>query len=79
MNTSQTKASRAGNRRLKAARLDVANSMIGRSVSLLVDARKIARGTVVGVMLDAGVPKIVVNGACYDPRQVLSSWPIFLN
>jgi len=79
MKTSQTKVSRAENRRLKAARLDVANSMIGRAVSLMVDAQKVTRGIVVGVMLESDVPKIVVNGASYDPRQVLSIWPIFLN
>ena len=79
MKKSQTRASRAGNRRLKAARLEVANSMVGRSVSVRVDAQRVTRGIVVGVMLESDVPKIVVNGASYDPRQVLSVWPIFLN
>lgn len=62
----------------KVVRLEMANSMVGRTVSLMVNARKITRGIVAGVLVESGVPKIVVNGASYDTHQVLSSCPAFL-
>ena len=63
---------------LGAARMDVAQSLVGRTVSLMVDARHITKGIVAGVLLESGLPKIVVNGSSYDPGQVLSSRPTFL-
>ena len=67
------------NRPMKVAHIQVANSFVGRTVSLMIDARNITRGFVAGVTLESGQPKIVVNGEAYDPHQVLSSWPAFLN
>lgn len=66
------------NYRLGGARLDVAQSLVGRTVSLMVDARNVVKGTVAGVLMEAGRPRIVVNGASYDPCRVLSSCPSFL-
>jgi len=71
--------SRAQNRQTKVARIQVANSFVGRTVSLMISALEITRGLVAGVTVESGDPKIVVNGVSYDPHQVLSSWPTFLN
>ena len=78
MNTNTYAATSAAERKLKATRIDLANSMVGRTVSLMVDARHVTKGIVAGVLFEADAPKIVVNGTSYDPRQVLSSWPTFI-
>ena len=78
MNTTQFATSITRERQLNAARTEVANSMVGRTVSLMVDARRVTKGIVSGVLFESDVPKIVVNGASYDTRQVLSSWPTFI-
>ena len=53
-------------------RKNIASAMIGRTVSLLADAKTIAHGMVAGVMVEAGMPKIVVNGQSYDLGRVLT-------
>ena len=53
----------------------IANSLVGRNVGLLVSADRIARGIVAAVRVEAGRPKLVVAGACYDLRQVLTASP----
>jgi len=52
-----------------------ANDMLGRTVSLQVDSTTVASGTVSGVQIEAGTPKIVVNGQSFDLSQVLSITP----
>ena len=49
-----------------------ANSLIGRSVILTAQDGTFPSGTVSGVQMVSGAPKIVVNGALYDLSQVLS-------
>jgi flagellar basal-body rod modification protein FlgD len=49
-----------------------AGSLLGRQVSLQVDASHTAGGIVSGVDMSSGTPKIVVNGTSYDLSQVLS-------
>ena len=53
-------------------RKNIASAMIGRTVSLMVNAKTIANGMVAGVIVEAGAPKIIVNGRHYDPDQVLT-------
>ena len=60
-------------------RKNIASSMIGKIVSLSSNARIIARGMVVGVMVETGLPKIVVNGHRYGLNQVLSVTPASVN
>ncbi len=49
-----------------------ANGMLGRSVAVQVDGGLVAQGTVTAVQMEAGTPKIVVNGQPYDLSRVLS-------
>ena len=56
-------------------RVNIARSMIGRSVDLLVDAKSIVHGVVRGVFTEAGRPKLVVGDTIYDPHQVLIVTP----
>lgn len=51
-----------------------ANTLIGRDVSLKLTSGTL-QGTVTGVQIDNGTPKVVVNGAAYDLNQVLSISP----
>ena len=55
--------------------VNIARSMIGRMVDLLVDTKTIRHGVVIGVFTEAGMPKLVVNGMAYDPYQVLTVTP----
>lgn len=53
--------------------LTQANALLGRQVSVLVDDSGTAtQGVVSGVMVDSGVPKVVVNGVAYDLSQVFA-------
>lgn len=52
-----------------------ANSMLGGTVSLQVDAKTIASGVVQSVQMNGGSPKIVVNNTAYDLSQVLTLSP----
>ena len=58
--------------------LHIAESMIGRTVDLLVGAR-IKHGVVAGVFTEAQVPKIVVNGLKYNLSQILTVSPTSFN
>jgi flagellar basal-body rod modification protein FlgD len=49
-----------------------ANAMLGRQVSVQVDSSTATRGVVSGVVVDSGVPKIVVNGTAYDLDTVFA-------
>jgi hypothetical protein len=57
----------------------IATSMLGRMVSVQLGAQPPAHGMVSGVLLENGAPKIVVNGASYDLRQVLTVTPLAFN
>lgn len=49
-----------------------AGSLLGRQVTLQVDASTTTQGTVTGVNTSGSSPLIVVNGQSYDLSQVLS-------
>ncbi|HXT12502.1 MAG TPA: hypothetical protein VN873_13135 [Candidatus Angelobacter sp.] len=55
-------------------RQHLAQAMIGKTVDVLT-GRAVAHGTVSGVMLLAGIPKLLVNGRAYDMNQVLTATP----
>ena len=52
-----------------------ANSMLGGTVTLQVDAKNTATGVVQAVQMNGGTPKIVVNNTAYDLSQVLTLSP----
>jgi flagellar basal-body rod modification protein FlgD len=52
-----------------------ANSLIGSTVTLQVDPKTTAAGTVQGVVLQNGTPEILVNGTTYLLSQVTSVAP----
>ena len=62
--------------RLGEIRTHIACAMIGKTVSLMADARTVARGMVAGIMVETGIPKIVVNGHGYQLNQILSVTPV---
>jgi len=49
-----------------------ANSLIGRSVTFVANDGTKPKGTVTGVQMVSGAPKLVVNGALYDLGSVLA-------
>lgn len=49
-----------------------ANGLLGRTVVLQSNSSTQVCGTVSGITIDAGTPKIVVNGQSYDLSQVVS-------
>lgn len=49
-----------------------ANGMLGRSVVLQAEDGALAHGAVTAVQIEAGTPKIVVNGQAYELGQVLT-------
>jgi hypothetical protein len=49
--------------------------LVGQTVDVLAGAEKIAHGVVTGVLNDAGVEKLIVDGAEYDLNQVLTVTP----
>lgn len=53
-----------------------ANSMIGRQVALQADANTVVTGVVSSVNVEAGTPKLVVNGTAYALDSVLSLAPV---
>jgi flagellar basal-body rod modification protein FlgD len=69
----QTKAMDANLAALRAQQ-DVlqANSLIGREVKLQKDKDTTVTGVVSAVNIEAGTPKIVVNGTAYELGQILS-------
>jgi hypothetical protein len=60
--------------RLDDVRQHLAEAMVGKTVDLL-NGRVVAHGTVSGVLLLAGNPKLLVNGRMYDLNQVLTATP----
>lgn len=52
-----------------------ANGMLGRNVVVEVDGGLVEQGTVTAVQMEAGTPKLVVNGQAYQLGQVLSITP----
>jgi hypothetical protein len=53
----------------------IAQATIGRTVDLLAGAKTIVHGVVTGVLTESGTPKIVVGGARYDVKQILTIAP----
>jgi hypothetical protein len=60
---------------LNQIRGNIAQSMIGRAVDLLVGAHRTKHGIVSGVDLGGGAPKIVVAGSRYELGQILTVTP----
>jgi flagellar basal-body rod modification protein FlgD len=60
---------------LSAQQMTQANSLIGRSVTLLATDGSVATGAVTAVQMNSGTPQILVNGTPYDLSQVLSIQP----
>ncbi len=52
-----------------------ANGLLGRNVVVQVDGGLADHGQVTAVQMEAGTPKIVINGQPYDLSQVLSIAP----
>lgn len=52
-----------------------ANSLIGSTVTVQIDANNSATGVVTGVDLSSGTPEITINGANYNLSQVTSVTP----
>jgi hypothetical protein len=57
----------------------LAQALIGQTVSLLDHAHNIAHGVVAGVLIETGRPKLVVGRVQYDLSQVLSVTPPAFN
>jgi flagellar basal-body rod modification protein FlgD len=49
-----------------------AGSLLGRQVTLQLDSKTTAQGTVTGIDTSANVPKIIVNGESYTLDKVIS-------
>jgi hypothetical protein len=64
---------------LRKIRGKIARAMIGQTVDLLADASTITHGVVSEVLVEAGTPKVVVDGARYNLSQVLTVTPPRLN
>ena len=52
-----------------------AYSLLGQTVSLQVDKNATAQGIVQAVQVDAGTPKLLVNGRSYGLSQLLTVTP----
>ena len=52
--------------------LSQADSLLGKQVTLQVDAKTTTQGVVTGIDVSTGIPTILVNGAAYNLNQVLS-------
>lgn len=57
----------------------IARAMVGSTVSLIINTKTIVHGVVRGVLSDAGIPKLLVNGDHYDLDQILTVCPPSLN
>lgn len=53
----------------------IAQSLVGRVVSLNVDAKTVTHGIVTNVLNDTGIPQIVVQGNLFDLDQILTATP----
>ncbi|MGE3310444.1 MAG: flagellar hook capping FlgD N-terminal domain-containing protein [Limisphaerales bacterium] len=56
-----------------------ANSLLGRTVEIQVNDSALTRGLVTDVHVEAGTPKVVVDGRPYDLSQVLTISPTSFN
>jgi flagellar basal-body rod modification protein FlgD len=56
-----------------------ANVLLGQTVELQVDKNTTTTGIVSAVQMDAGTPKLVVDGQAYDLSQLLTITPTPLN
>jgi flagellar basal-body rod modification protein FlgD len=52
-----------------------ASTLLGKTVVVQVDQDTTAQGTVSGVQIEAGTPKLIVNGQKYDLSQVVTISP----
>ena len=52
----------------------MASAMIGRAVTIQVGARTV-EGVVTNVVIEAGLPKVIVDGVEYDLGQILTVAP----
>lgn len=52
-----------------------ANALLGRTVDVQIDDRTVATGPVSAVLIEAGKPRVVVNGASYGLNQILAIAP----
>ena len=59
--------------KLGGIRKKLAKAMVGSTVDLLDDRQTVAHGIVTGVFMNAGTPKIIVNGQRYSMEQVLTA------
>ena len=64
---------------LDAISAHIADSMLGKMVSLQTPSHQPAHGVVAGVVVEAGKPKLIVDGLRYDLSQVLTVTPLALN
>jgi flagellar basal-body rod modification protein FlgD len=48
-----------------------ANALLGRQVTVQVDASTTTQGLISGVELDSATPKVLVNGTAYDLNQII--------
>ncbi len=60
---------------LIAIRHHIACTLVGQTVDLLTGPEQIAHGVVSGVLNDAGVEKLIVDGIEYDMNQLLTATP----
>lgn len=51
-------------------------SLLGQTVSLLVDDRTTTRGVVTNVLTETGTPEIVVHGTRYHLNRILTVTPV---
>jgi len=52
-----------------------ANALLGRTVAVQADPVTVAQGTVSAVQVEAGTPKLIVNGLAYDLSELLTIMP----
>lgn len=60
-------------------RRNIAQSMVGRTVQLLVSPNQVRSGVVTAVETEAGKPKVIVSGLTYDLSQILTAVPSAFN
>jgi len=61
---------------LRTIRQRMAKALIGQSVSIVINPKTIARGTVTAVLAETDVPQIIVDGMKYNFNQLLTNVPV---
>ncbi len=56
-----------------------ANSLVGSTVQVQAGGKNAESGTVSGILLDGGTPKILVNGKVFNLSQITSVMPTLAN